>query len=77
MNFLITRGAGFICSNFLHLMSKKYPQVNFVCLDALTYAGHLEPISSIKKLDNFKFIKGDIRDKEKVFELFNKNNLML
>ena len=74
MNFLITGGAGFIGSNFLHLMTKKYPQDNYVCLDALTYAGHLDSISSLMKLNNFKFIKGDIRDKEKVFELFNKNN---
>ena len=74
MNFLITGGAGFIGSNFLHLMTKKYPQDNYACLDALTYAGHLESISSLMKLNNFKFIKGDIRDKEKVFELFNKNN---
>ena len=42
MKFLITGGAGFIGSNFLHLMTKKYQDDNYVCLDALTYAGNLE-----------------------------------
>ena len=39
--FLITGGAGFIGGNYLHLMTKKYPEDRFVCLDALTYAGNL------------------------------------
>ena len=72
MNFLITGGAGFIGSNFLHLMTKKYSSDNYVCLDALTYAGNLETLEPIMKLKNFKFIKGDIRDRKLVFNLFKK-----
>lgn len=72
MKFLITGGAGFIGSNFLHLMTKKYPKDNYVCLDALTYAGNLETIEPIMKLKNFKFVKGDIRDRKLVFDLFKK-----
>ena len=47
MNFLITGGAGFIGGNFLHIMTKKYPQDHFVCLDALTYAGNMETLDPI------------------------------
>lgn len=74
MKFLITGGAGFIGSNYLHLMTKKYPKDNYVCLDALTYAGNLETLDPIMKLKNFKFVKGDIRDRKLVFNLFKKEN---
>ena len=72
MKFLITGGAGFIGSNFLHLMTKRYPKDSYVCLDALTYAGNLETLEPIMKLKNFKFVKGDIRDRKLVFDLFKK-----
>ena len=72
MKFLITGGAGFIGSNFLHLMTKKYQKDEYVCLDALTNAGNLETLEPIMKLKNFKFIKGDIRDRKLVFDLFKK-----
>ena len=72
MKFLITGGAGFIGSNFLHLMTKKYQDDNYVCLDALTYAGNLETLDPIMKYKNFKFVKGDIRDRKLVFDLFKK-----
>ena len=49
MKFLVTGGAGFIGSNFLHYMTDKYPEDYFVCLDALTYAGNYE---NIKELEN-------------------------
>ena len=48
MNFLITGGAGFIGGNFCHYMVNTYPNDNFVCLDALTYAGNLETLEPIK-----------------------------
>ena len=72
MKFLITGGAGFIGSNFLHLMTTKYPKDNYVCFDALTYAGNLESLNPIMKFKNFKFVKGDIRDRKTVFDLFKK-----
>lgn len=70
MKILVTGGAGFIGGNFLHIMTKKYPEDQFVCLDALTYAGNLETLEPIMDLPNFKFVHGDIRDRKKVFELF-------
>lgn len=70
--FLITGGAGFIGSNFLHYMTAKYPEDNFVCLDALTYAGNYNNIKMLEGKENYKFVKGDIRDKELVFDLFKK-----
>lgn len=68
--FLITGGAGFIGGNFCHYMVEKYPEDFFVCIDALTYAGNLETLKPIIEKKNFKFIHGNICDKELVFELF-------
>lgn len=70
MKFLITGGAGFIGSNFLHYMTKKYPEDSFVCLDSLTYAGNYNNLKPIEKLKNFKFVKGDITNIEFVDKLF-------
>ena len=67
---LITGGAGFIGSNYLNIMVKRYKNDFFVCLDSLTYAGNLENIREIIGLSNFKFIQGDIRDKKLVQKLF-------
>ena len=60
---LVTGGAGFIGSNFLNYMVKKYPDIFFINLDKLTYAGNLENLKSIENSENYKFIKGDIADK--------------
>ena len=70
--FLVTGGAGFIGSNFLNIMVKKYPSNFYVCLDALTYAGNLENIKDVSLLSNFKFVHGNICDKNLVFSLFEK-----
>ncbi len=70
MKFLITGGAGFIGSNYLHFVVNKYPEDKFICLDALTYAGNYNNIKELENKDNFKFVKGDIRDKELVEKLF-------
>lgn len=70
MKILVTGGAGFIGSNFLHLMTKLHPEDRYVCLDALTYAGNLETLEPIMGLPNFRFVKGDIRDREAVYSLF-------
>lgn len=55
---LVTGGAGFIGSNFVHYWIKNYPQDLIVVLDKLTYAGNLENLESVK--DKITFIKGDI-----------------
>ena len=70
--FLITGGAGFIGSNYLHNIVDKYPNDEFVCLDALTYAGNYENIKSLAGKKNYKFVHGDIRDRILVDSLFEK-----
>lgn len=69
-NFLVTGGAGFIGGNYLNLMVKKYPADRFVCLDALTYAGHTQTLAPVWREKNFSFVRGDICDREGVFRLF-------
>ena len=69
MKVLITGGAGFIGSNFVHYWIKHHPDDEIVVLDKLTYAGNLENLESVK--DKIKFIKGDIcqeADVEKAIE---------
>lgn len=70
--FLITGGAGFIGGNFLHIRTEKYPEDQYVCLDALTYAGNRETLEPIRNRKNFQFVKGDICNRELVFDLFEK-----
>lgn len=72
MKFLITGGAGFIGSNYLNYVVNKYPNDSFVCLDALTYAGNYNNIKKLEGKENYKFVKGDIRDKALVEDLFEK-----
>ena len=70
MKFLVTGGAGFIGSNYLHYVVDKYPEDTFVCLDALTYAGNYNNIKMLEEKPNYKFVKMDIRDKEDIIRLF-------
>ena len=70
MKFLVTGGAGFIGSNFMHYEVKKYQEDRFVCLDALTYAGNYNNIKDLESYDNFKFVHGDITDREFIEKLF-------
>jgi dTDP-glucose 4,6-dehydratase len=69
MKLLITGGAGFIGSNFIHYWIKKYPNDKIVNLDVLTYAGNLENLKDIENNKNYKFVKGDICDTELVNNL--------
>jgi len=59
---LVTGGAGFIGSNFIHYWLKKYPKDKIVNLDLLTYAGNLDSLKGLEKNSNYTFIKGDICD---------------
>ncbi len=60
MKILVTGGAGFIGSNFVHYWLKNYPDDEVVNLDKLTYAGNLENLKVVENKKNYKFVKGDI-----------------
>lgn len=70
MNILVTGGAGFIGSNFIYYMLEQYKDYRIVCLDKLTYAGNLSTLKKALENPNFRFVKGDIADREFVFNLF-------
>ncbi len=75
MKILITGGAGFIGSNFCKMVVDRYPQDNFICLDALTYAGSMDNLVDIVDKPNFKFIKGNICNVKLVDKLFKREGL--
>jgi len=66
MKILVTGGAGFIGSNFIHYWLKTYPADQIINFDALTYAGNLDNLKDIESNLNYKFVKGDICDAELV-----------
>lgn len=70
MKILITGGAGFIGSNFVHYMVKRYPDYTLINLDKLTYAGNLENLKSVENAPNYRFLKGDILDRELLKPVF-------
>jgi len=72
MKYLVTGGAGFIGSNFLHYVVNQYPEDTFVNLDLLTYCGNLENLTAIENKPNYKFVRGDIADRPFIFDLFEK-----
>ena len=72
-NILVTGGAGFIGSNFIqYILDHQKDLVLLVNLDALTYAGNLENLKAVEQDARYRFVKGDIRDKELVEQLFQK-----
>lgn len=72
---LVTGGAGFIGANFVHYWKRKYPSDLVVVLDALTYAGNIESLNSVKDTSNFVFVKGNICDQELVERLLIEHNI--
>ena len=70
MKILVTGGAGFIGANFVYYMMKAHPDYDLVVYDLLTYAGNLETLEEALKNPKVKFIKGDIADREAVFQMF-------
>lgn len=72
MKILVTGGAGFIGGNFVQYMVNEYPEDTIINLDNLTYAGNLETLKSVEDKPNYKFYKGDIADRDFVFDLFEK-----
>ena len=72
---LLTGTAGFIGSNFVPYFLEKYPNYNLVNLDLLTYAGDLENLKECENNPNYKFIKGDICNRELVEFIFNEYDI--
>lgn len=70
MKLIITGGAGFIGSNFTYYELNNHPEDEFICLDKLTYAGNLSSLKDAMEQPNFKFVRGDIADREFVYSLF-------
>ena len=68
---LVTGGAGFIGSNFIHYVLRRYPDVRLVNLDALTYAGNLENLACVSGDLRYTFVKGDIRDRALLDRVFS------
>lgn len=71
-NILVTGGAGFIGSNFIIYILKKYQQYKVVNIDKLTYAANLKNLDEAKANPNYKFIKGDIADENFIKDVFEK-----
>jgi dTDP-glucose 4,6-dehydratase len=72
MRLLVTGGCGFIGSNFIHYMLKKYPNYKIVNLDKLTYAGNPANLKDVENNSNYSFVQGDICDSRVVNEVMKK-----
>lgn len=72
MNILVTGGAGFIGSNFIHYWLKKYPEDKVINLDLLTYSGHIDSLKDISENPNYTFVEGDICNVNLVDSLMSK-----
>lgn len=74
--YLVTGGAGFIGSNYIHYMFKKYDKnIRIINVDALTYAGNLENLKGVEARPNYTFVKADICDKEAIGKIFAENDI--
>jgi dTDP-glucose 4,6-dehydratase len=74
-SILLTGTAGFIGSNFVPYFLEKYPEYNLINLDLLTYAGNLENLKECESNPRYKFIKGDICNRELVEFIFNEYDI--
>ena len=73
--YLVTGGAGFIGSNYIHYMFRKYDnEIRIINVDKLTYAGNLETLAEAMKNPQFRFVKADICDRAAVDQLFEEEH---
>jgi dTDP-glucose 4,6-dehydratase len=75
MNVLVTGGAGFIGSNFVHYFLRNHPSSRLVNVDSLTYAGNLENLEDIEGYSNYTFVKGDITNRELIEHVVKVNHI--
>ncbi len=75
--FLVTGGAGFIGSNFIHYLLRKYPDIEIVNLDKLTYAGNLDNLKDVEQDPRYRFVKGDICDQQLVEPLVKEADVVV
>ena len=74
--YLVTGGAGFIGSDYIYYMFKKYgDEIRIINVDKLTYAGNLENLKDIENKVNYSFIKADICDKALINKIFEENDI--
>lgn len=74
--YMVTGGAGFIGSNYIHYMFRKYKNdIRIINVDALTYAGNLENLQDLEDNDNYVFIKADITDKSVISCIFSEYSI--
>ena len=74
--YLVTGGAGFIGSNYIHYMFRKYDnEIRIINVDKLTYAGNLENLKDIENRDNYTFIRADICDAGAIHKIFEENDI--
>ncbi len=74
--YLVTGGAGFIGTNYIHYMFRKYDnEIRIINVDKLTYAGNLENLKDVESRDNYTFVKADICDKEAISRIFAENDI--
>lgn len=71
MKIFVTGGAGFIGSNFIHTMFRRYSDIQIINLDKLTYAGNLDSLHDVEKDHRYTFIHGDICDQVVVGKIFS------
>lgn len=67
MKIIVTGGAGFIGSNFIYYMMEKHSEDQIICLDALTYAGHMSTLEVAMKNPAFRFVKASVTDRVDTF----------
>jgi len=77
MRLLVTGGCGFIGTNFIHLVLKKYRDIRIVNLDKLTYCGNPTNLEDVSSDSRYSFVQGDICDKKLVEELVSDSDVII